>query len=730
MPAPLKVLVVPSLLANRPSAYLTQLEAAGLEVLRSPLGRPYGEAELIEGLRGVFATVAGIEPYTERVLREAHDLEVIARFGVGYDQMDVPAATRQGVYVAMAFGGNHETVADLALALMGAVARNIVTYHQRVTAGGWGWEFRQGLWRATVGIVGLGRIGRAVARRCRAYEMRVLAHDAVPDPAYAQSHGIELTSLERLLAESDFVTLHAPHLPETDGLINAARLRLMKPTAYLINTARGGLVDEAALYEALAARRIAGAGLDVFRREPPAGSPLLTLDNVVLTPHAAGSDLASEAATGQCCVESILAVARGQAPPPAAAAESRGVGRGPHAPARLRRQLTWAASLRRAGLMPMRSVSPGRAARAGCIVSHRHESGPSQSGPGSRSQRSPARAGAPRRAGRPARDRAGDPRARSAHHRRGRGRRRRGGAPPGDLRGPAVKCRKCGGRAVLELRRHNTAFCASDFVDFFRHHVLETVRRWRMFTRDELVLVAVSGGKDSLALWDVLHDAGYRTAGLYIDLGIFDYSHASKARCEAFAGERGLDLHVVAVADEVGAPIPAVRDATRRPTCSACGLSKRYIMNRAAMAGGFPVVATGHNLDDEAATLFGSTLRWDESALARQIAGARGDARQARAPGEAALPDERARDRRLRVPPRHRLHRGGVPVLARRDVDHPQGAAESPRGHVAGLQGDVPPGLPRQGARALPGARDRHAPRVRPVRPDHDRRGVRLLQAP
>jgi uncharacterized protein (TIGR00269 family) len=181
-----------------------------------------------------------------------------------------------------------------------------------------------------------------------------------------------------------------------------------------------------------------------------------------------------------------------------------------------------------------------------------------------------------------------------------------------------MKCRKCGGRAVLELRRHNTAFCGADFVDFFRHHVLETVRRWRMLTRDEPVLVAVSGGKDSLALWDVLHDAGYRTTGLYIDLGIFDYSHASKARCEAFAAERGLPLRVVAVADEMGAAIPVVRDATRRPTCSACGLSKRYIMNRAALEGGFPVVATGHNLDDEAATLFGSTLRWDESALARQ----------------------------------------------------------------------------------------------------------------
>lgn len=181
-----------------------------------------------------------------------------------------------------------------------------------------------------------------------------------------------------------------------------------------------------------------------------------------------------------------------------------------------------------------------------------------------------------------------------------------------------MKCRKCGGRAVLELRRHNTAFCADDFLAFFRRQTLETIRRWKMFTREEPVLVAVSGGKDSLALWDVLVEAGYRTAGLYIDLGIFDYSRESRAKCEAFAAERGARLVVVRVAAEVGAGIPQVRDVTRRPACSACGLSKRYIMNHAALEGGFSAVATGHNLDDEAATLFGSTLRWDASALARQ----------------------------------------------------------------------------------------------------------------
>jgi uncharacterized protein (TIGR00269 family) len=181
-----------------------------------------------------------------------------------------------------------------------------------------------------------------------------------------------------------------------------------------------------------------------------------------------------------------------------------------------------------------------------------------------------------------------------------------------------VKCRKCGGKAVLELRRHNTAYCGDDYLAFFRHQVLDTVRRWRMFPRDEAVLVAVSGGKDSLALWDVLLLEGYAGTGLYIDLGIDAYSRESRARCEAFAAARQAPLLVVEVAGLVGAGIPGVRDATRRPACSACGLSKRYVMNRAALEHGFRVVATGHNLDDEAATLLGSTLRWDGSALARQ----------------------------------------------------------------------------------------------------------------
>ena len=181
-----------------------------------------------------------------------------------------------------------------------------------------------------------------------------------------------------------------------------------------------------------------------------------------------------------------------------------------------------------------------------------------------------------------------------------------------------MKCRKCGQGAVVELRRHNAAFCAGDFIEFFRNQVREAIRRHRMLSRDEPVLVAVSGGKDSLALWDVLLEDGYAATGLYLDLGIFDYSVESKARCEAFAAGRGARLIVSRVADEVGAPVPVIKDVTRRPPCSGCGLSKRYLMNRIALEHGFPVVATGHNLDDEAATLFGSVMTWQTDALPRQ----------------------------------------------------------------------------------------------------------------
>jgi len=170
------------------------------------------------------------------------------------------------------------------------------------------------MWRATVGVVGIGRIGRAFIRRCRGFEMKIIAHDPAGDAAWAKANGVTLMPLDQLLREADFVSLHAPWTKATENLIDARALALMKPTAFLINTARGQLIDEEALADALEAKRIGGAAIDCFSKEPPAGSRLLKLDNVILTPHSTGMDVTAEHAMANRCIDSILARWRGENP--------------------------------------------------------------------------------------------------------------------------------------------------------------------------------------------------------------------------------------------------------------------------------------------------------------------------------------------------------------------------------------------------------------------------------
>lgn len=183
--------------------------------------------------------------------------------------------------------------------------------------------------------------------------------------------------------------------------------------------------------------------------------------------------------------------------------------------------------------------------------------------------------------------------------------------------GPA-KCHRCRTQAIIEIARHRAAYCGEHFVDHVRTQVREAISRHGMLSYDEQVLVAVSGGKDSLALWDVLLDMGYRADGLYLGLGIGDYSSRSETLVRAFAERRGARLHVVDLSEEYGFDIPAATSAKTRSSCGVCGLSKRYVFNRVALEHGYDVMATGHNLDDEAATLLGNVLRWQTPFLARQ----------------------------------------------------------------------------------------------------------------
>jgi tRNA-5-methyluridine54 2-sulfurtransferase len=181
-----------------------------------------------------------------------------------------------------------------------------------------------------------------------------------------------------------------------------------------------------------------------------------------------------------------------------------------------------------------------------------------------------------------------------------------------------MKCKRCGGSAVVEVRRHNAAFCKECFPVVFRNQVRRAIDEYDMVTPEDRILVAVSGGKDSLALWDVLLDEGYRADGLYLGLGIGEYSDRSHERTMAFAAARGATLRTVDLAADFGFDIPLAGREGARSSCAVCGLSKRYVFNKAARDGGYDVVATGHNLDDEAATLLGNTLRWNVDYIARQ----------------------------------------------------------------------------------------------------------------
>lgn len=180
-----------------------------------------------------------------------------------------------------------------------------------------------------------------------------------------------------------------------------------------------------------------------------------------------------------------------------------------------------------------------------------------------------------------------------------------------------MKCKRCRAKAVVHLRQHNAAFCRECFVMYFQRQVQRAVEHDRMFAKDEPVLVAVSGGKDSLALWEVLAGLGYQTAGLHLALGIGDYSRASRAKCESFAQKHGLRLITVCLDDEQ-VPVPTLARFTNRPACSACGTAKRHYFDRIAHEQGFGVLVTGHNLDDEAARLMGNVLHWQVQHLAKQ----------------------------------------------------------------------------------------------------------------
>jgi D-3-phosphoglycerate dehydrogenase / 2-oxoglutarate reductase len=309
-----KVLIAPMTLTKVQGPFRQALLDAGFELVLSRVDHQMVEDELLAALDGIDAALAGSEPYNARVIAAHPQLRVIARVGVGYDAVDVAAATAHGVVVTTTPGANHDSVAEHTFALLLGLSRDLVPQHLGVKSGGWPRRSTLPLRGAALGIAGLGRIGKAVALRGEAFGMKLLAYDPYPDHAFAAAHGVTLMPFDRLLAESDFLSLHLPVTAETRHLINRQTLKRMKPTAFLVNTARGALVNEADLLEALRVGQLAGAGLDVFEQEPPGKSLLFELDNVLLTPHGAGTDRKSRDDMALSAAEAIVALSRGEWP--------------------------------------------------------------------------------------------------------------------------------------------------------------------------------------------------------------------------------------------------------------------------------------------------------------------------------------------------------------------------------------------------------------------------------
>ena len=299
------------------------LEEAAVDVVPYPAGGPLTEEGIREavetgGCQGILSQV--MDPNRETVL-STPGLRIVANVAVGYDNVDVPAATRHGVMATHTPGVLTETTADFAFALMMAAARRVAEGDRFLRAGSFhGWAIDmllgQDVWGATLGLVGVGRIGTAVARRARGFGMRVLYTDEVAlSPELAPELGGVRVELDELLREADFVSLHVPLTPATRHLIGAGELARMKPTAVLVNTSRGPVVDEAALAEALREHRIFAAGLDVFEREPEVHPELLDLPTVVLAPHIASGSVRTRSEMSVLAVRNLLAGLRGERPP-------------------------------------------------------------------------------------------------------------------------------------------------------------------------------------------------------------------------------------------------------------------------------------------------------------------------------------------------------------------------------------------------------------------------------
>lgn len=310
-----RLLVTPTSYGKNDPRLKTELEALVGEVIYNPTGKPLSSDELINLLPGVDGYIAGLDVIDAKALKSADRLKVIARYGVGFDNVDLEAAKAQGITVTNTPGANSVSVAELALGLILALARQIPEAVDAVHQGKWPRYSGVSLEGKTVGILGLGAIGKKLARRLAGFDCRILAYDPFADALFAKNNHIELASMDEVITQADFVSLHLPLLPKTRGIVDESFLNKMKKGSYLVNTSRGEAVNEEALLNALTSGHLKGAGLDAFIVEPPdPNHPLLALPQVIATPHLGAQTDGATSNMGWMAMKDCLAVLNNEQP--------------------------------------------------------------------------------------------------------------------------------------------------------------------------------------------------------------------------------------------------------------------------------------------------------------------------------------------------------------------------------------------------------------------------------
>jgi D-3-phosphoglycerate dehydrogenase len=303
----MKILVTPASFKQGASlSVMDRLKGFAGELVFNTKGKPLTEDELISALKGCDGCIAGLDPFSRKVIESADKLKVISRYGTGVDNVDIQAADEKGIIVRRTPGVNSQAVAELAITMMLCLARQVPMLDRKTREGHWVRSVGVELHKKTLGILGLGAVGKRTARIAGGFSMKVLACDPDMDTGYAQDNGIRPVDFETLLRESDFLSLHLPLNKDTRHIICEEAMRRMKKGVIIINTARGGLIDEAAACDMIKSGHLDGLGLDVYEEEPPQNSPLFGLENVVFTPHTAAHTAEATAGMASMSVENLI----------------------------------------------------------------------------------------------------------------------------------------------------------------------------------------------------------------------------------------------------------------------------------------------------------------------------------------------------------------------------------------------------------------------------------------